>query len=263
MASDRERIVIGEHLSADYGEGLLRVPVLADASFVIERGRVTAVTGPSGSGKTTLLSLIGGLDRPSGGSLVVDGQELTSMGRSALVEFRRRRVGFVFQSFHLIPTLTARENVEAGLEPLGLRRAEARRAADAALDAVGLLDVHHRFPNELSGGEQQRVAVARACAKEPPLLLADEPTGNLDEQNGARILDLLTGPARGHDARRTLVVVTHDATVASRADAVLALHAHRVLSGTESGSRLNEFRSARPSAESKDDRGPKPVEGGA
>jgi putative ABC transport system ATP-binding protein len=221
-------IVIAEQICASYGEGELRVPVLQDTSFEVERGAVTAVTGPSGSGKTTLLSLVGALDRPDAGRLVVDGEELTSMSRAGLARFRRRRIGFVFQSFNLLPTLTVRENVEAGLEPLGMRRSDARRAAEAAIDAVGMSALRHRFPHELSGGEQQRIAVARACAKDPPLLLADEPTGNLDEEAGSRILDLIVGEARGGSVPRTVMVVTHDPAVSARAQTILTLHGHRV-----------------------------------
>jgi putative ABC transport system ATP-binding protein len=223
--------VVAEGLSASYGEGDLRVPVLRDASFSIERGSVTAIVGASGSGKTTLLSLIGGLDAPEAGRLLVDGADIGALSRSALGRYRRERVGFVFQFFHLLPSLTARENVEAGLDPLRLPRRTVRSKTDDALDRVGLLGKADRFPHELSGGEQQRVAVARAWAKDPPLLLADEPTGNLDEESGGQVLDLLFGRAsggRGAAAGRTTVVVTHDADVAARADRSLRLHAHRV-----------------------------------
>ncbi len=223
-----EPLVIAQNLCASYGEGDLRVPVLEDASFTVPRGAITAITGPSGSGKTTLLSLVGALDHPTSGRLIVDGEELTAMSRAALANFRRRRVGFVFQAFNLLPTLTVTENVEAGLEPLGLRRSEARRTAEAALDAVGMLELKGRFPHELSGGEQQRVAVARACAKEPPLLLADEPTGNLDEEAGERVLDLIVGSNWAANGDRSVMIVTHDPSVADRAHSVLTLHAHRI-----------------------------------
>ena len=228
MSTSRDPCVEAEGLSASYGEGALRYPVLVDASFEVPHGKVTVITGPSGSGKTTLLSLIGGLDRPEAGRLVVAGQELTAMGRKALAGFRRERVGFVFQSFNLLPTLTARENVEAGLEPLGISRGEARRRASTSLGAVGLAEKQARFPHELSGGEQQRVAVARACAKEPPLLLADEPTGNLDEEAGARVLDLIVGETRGAHTP-TVLIVTHDPSVAARADLVLTLRNHQIV----------------------------------
>ena len=228
MDASADPVVIAEDLCAAYGEDDLRVPVLEGASFQIERAHVTAIMGPSGSGKTTLLSLLGGLDRPDSGRLLVDGQELTALGRAGLGRFRRYRVGFVFQSFNLLPTLTVRENVEAGLDPLGLGRATVRKRSGIALERVGLADKGHRFPHELSGGEQQRVAVARACAKEPPLLLADEPTGNLDEDVGAQVMDLLIGVAGANGERRTVVVVTHDPMVAERADTVLTLRNHQV-----------------------------------
>jgi len=216
-------------LYAAYRAGSREVPVLEDASFTVPRGLFTALTGPSGSGKTTLLSLIGGLDVAARGRLVVDGEDLTSLGRKALSRFRRARVGFVFQGFNLLPTLTVAENVQAGLEPLGVARRAARERAEGALDLVGMLEMAHRFPHELSGGEQQRVAVARACVKDPPLLLADEPTGNLDEEAGIRVMDLIQNAARDGAEPRTVIVVTHDATVSARADAILELHDHRVL----------------------------------
>jgi putative ABC transport system ATP-binding protein len=205
------------------------VPVLKDASFEVPAARLTAIRGPSGSGKTTLLSLLGGLARPESGSLVVAGRDLATLPRAALAEFRRREVGFVFQAFHLLPHLTARENVETGLAPLGLPHAERRRRASEALERVGLGALLARYPQELSGGEQQRVAVARACAKRPPLLLADEPTGNLDADAAGPVLDLIRGE-RGQDGR-TVVLVTHDADVARGADATLWLRDHRVVAG--------------------------------
>jgi putative ABC transport system ATP-binding protein len=226
--STEAALVTASHVHASYGLGDLRVPVLEDASFEIPRGGVTAIVGPSGSGKTTLLSLLGGLDRPDKGSILVNGEDLATLGRGGLGRFRRRQVGFIFQSFNLLPTLNARENVEAGLEPLGLGRAKARACAEEALARVGLEGKVHRFPHELSGGEQQRVAVARACAKNPPLLLADEPTGNLDEEVGAQVLDLLLGLSESGDTPRTLVVVTHDPLVAKRADRWLTLSNRQV-----------------------------------
>lgn len=231
MSSASPPVVVAEDICAAYGEGDLRVPVLENASFQIERGHVTAVTGPSGSGKTTLLSLLGGLDRPESGRLIVDGQDLSSLGRRGLGRFRRDRVGFVFQSFNLLPTLTVQENVEAGLDPLDWSRRKVREKAAAAVGRVGLGQKMHRFPHELSGGEQQRVAVARACAKEPPLLLADEPTGNLDEDVGVQVMDLLIGVADAAGERRTVVVVTHDPMVAGRADRLLTLRNHQVRNG--------------------------------
>jgi putative ABC transport system ATP-binding protein len=201
--------------------------VIVDADLEVGRGERAAITGHSGSGKTTLLSLIGGLDRPESGRLVVDGEDLAGLSAAGLARHRRLRVGFVFQFFHLLPTLTALENVEAGLEPLSRPRSERRRRAEEALDRVGLASLAARGPHELSGGEQQRVAVARAWAKDPPLLLADEPTGNLDEEAGRQVLDLLLG-ADGLGAGRTVLVATHDAEVAARAERRLRIEHRRV-----------------------------------
>ncbi len=226
--------VVAQNLHAAYGEGELRVPVLEGASFAIPRGSIAAITGPSGSGKTTLLSLMGGLDIPDQGSLKVDDTELTTLSRRALNRFRRMRIGFVFQAFNLLPTLNARENVETALEPLGMARSEIRSRSEGVLAAVGLGEKLHRFPHELSGGEQQRVAVARACCKAPPLILADEPTGNLDEDAGERVLDLLLGELTCGEEPRTVVIVTHDPSVAARADTVLTLSHHRIVEQTSS-----------------------------
>jgi len=228
MPDASSHVVLAQDLCASYGEGAQRVPVLDGAAFTVERGRLTVMMGPSGSGKSTLLALIGCLDVADAGRLLVDGEDLAALGSRARARFRRERVGFVFQSFNLLPTLTVAENVEAGVEPLRLGRRAGREAVAQALDRVGLQDRAHRFPHELSGGEQQRVAVARACAKNPPLLLADEPTGNLDEEASERVLDLIQGVAREGREARTVIIVTHDPQVAARADAVLAVRNHRV-----------------------------------
>ena len=211
-------------LVAAYGHGELRVPVLEGASFSIARGKVTAIRGRSGSGKTTLLGLLGGLDRPTAGQILVDGEDLALLSRRALAAYRRRHVGYVFQAFHLLPTLTADENVEAGVAPLRLGRRTTRSRVRAALDAVSMGAKAHRFPHQLSGGEQQRVAIARAMAKQPTVLLADEPTGNLDEEHAGDVLALLLEQA----GPRTVVVVTHDDQVARRADHVLRVAGHQV-----------------------------------
>ncbi|MHC5011229.1 MAG: ABC transporter ATP-binding protein, partial [Planctomycetota bacterium] len=177
---------------------------------------------------TTLLSIIGGLERPDGGRLLVDGRDLGGLTRRELAQYRREQVGFVFQFFNLLPTLDARENVAMGLVPQGRSRRDRRRRADEALARVGLGGKAERLPHQLSGGEQQRVAVARAWAKEPALLLADEPTGNLDDAAGARVLDLLLGP-EGAGAGRTVLVATHDGAIAARVSRVLTLEAHHVV----------------------------------
>jgi putative ABC transport system ATP-binding protein len=191
----------------------------------VERGTAVAVVGPSGSGKSTLLGLIAGLDAPTGGTILVNGVDVTALGESALARFRRETIGYVFQSYHLIPTLTALENVAVPLELAGERGAGLR--AQALLEQVGLGDRAHHYPVQLSGGEQQRVALARAVALDPPLLLADEPTGNLDSATGGAIIELLF--ALNRERGSTLLLVTHDAALAERADRVVALRDGRVV----------------------------------
>jgi putative ABC transport system ATP-binding protein len=204
-----------------FGDDSTRVVALDALDLTIRRGEFVAVFGPSGSGKTTLLQLLGALDRPSGGSIRFEGQPLERLGDGALAELRLRALGFVFQQFNLIPTLTAAENVEAALAPLPMSRHERRRTAEKHLEAVGLAPRSHHRPTQLSGGEQQRVAIARALARSPRVVLADEPTGNLDIANGEMVMDLL---ARLHrELQLTLVLVTHDEWIAERADRVLRL----------------------------------------
>ena len=203
------------------------VTILDGVSLDVAAGEVVAITGPSGSGKSTLLGLIAGLDTPSAGSIAVDGVEVTDLGETALARFRRRTLGFVFQSYHLIPTLTAAENVAVPLELAGVP--EPLAAARARLAEVGLGERADHYPAQLSGGEQQRVAIARAVALTPPLLLADEPTGNLDSATGAQIVDLLL--ALNRERRSTLLLVTHDASLAARAGRAIALRDGRVVNG--------------------------------
>jgi putative ABC transport system ATP-binding protein len=199
--------------------------ILHPLTLTIPRGQFTAIVGPSGSGKSTLLGLIAGLDSPSSGSVLIDGVDITRLDEDALAKLRGEKIGFVFQFFHLIPSLTAYENVAVPMEIAGA--ADARTRAEALLEEVGLTGRAHHYPSQLSGGEQQRVALARALANDPPLVLADEPTGNLDSANGRHIMDLLR---RIHDTRRTTVVlVTHDAELAGLADARLVLRDGRVV----------------------------------
>jgi putative ABC transport system ATP-binding protein len=198
-----------------------------DVDLVIEAGEFVAIEGPSGSGKTTLLQLLGALDRPSNGRVVFEGRDLAALGDSELAELRLRSFGFVFQQFNLIPTLTARENVEAKLAPTGLPDAQVRGRAASLLAEVGLADRATHLPSHLSGGEQQRVAIARALSVEPRVILADEPTGNLDTRTGADIIETLAALAAQRGT--TVIVATHDAGLADRAPRRLAMRDGRLL----------------------------------
>jgi len=213
-----------DHLAMHYTLGSTRVDVLRDVDLEIASGESIAVAGPSGCGKTTLLLLLAGLERPAQGAVTVDGVALAGLGSDALADMRRDRVGIVFQSFHLVPSLSALDNVSLPLEIAGHR--EARTRAAALLERVGLAARAGHYPSQLSGGEQQRVAIARALVHRPKLLLADEPTGNLDDQTGAMIGDLLFELTA--EAEATMVLVTHDLDYASRCDRVLRLHDGRL-----------------------------------
>ena len=206
--------------------GIEDLTILDDLSAEIPDGQFVAVTGASGSGKSTLLGLIAGLDAPTSGSIVIDGEEVTAMSDDALAELRSEKIGFVFQSFHLIPSLTAFENILIPLEIRGVR--DARDRAEMLVNDVGLANRGHHYPTELSGGEQQRVAIARAFANSPTILLADEPTGNLDSKNGTHIFELMTELHRQNNV--TLVLVTHDASLANQAQRQIVLKDGRVLS---------------------------------
>jgi putative ABC transport system ATP-binding protein len=199
--------------------------ILHPLTTTIPRGQFVAVVGPSGSGKSTLLGLLAGLDAPTSGSVWIDGVDITKLGEDALAKLRGEKIGFVFQFFHLIPSLTAYENVAVPMEIKGIGDAGAR--ARALLEEVGLTGRAHHYPSQLSGGEQQRVALARALANDPPIVLADEPTGNLDTTNGRHIMEILQGIHRTR--RTTLVLVTHDAELAAVADARITLRDGRVV----------------------------------
>jgi putative ABC transport system ATP-binding protein len=199
--------------------------ILHPLTLDVPRGRFVAIVGPSGSGKSTLLGLIAGLDAPTSGSVLIDGVDITRLDEDRLAKLRGEKIGFVFQFFHLIPSLSALENVAVPMEIVGVR--DARRRAGALLEEVGLSGRSHHYPSQLSGGEQQRVALARALANDPPIVLADEPTGNLDTTNGRHIMELLR---QIHTKRgTTIVLVTHDADLASLADSRLVLRDGRVV----------------------------------
>jgi putative ABC transport system ATP-binding protein len=222
-------MLIARDLTKEYRSGDNRLAVLRDVSFSIPQGAFVAVVGPSGSGKTTLLGLLAGLDTPTRGQVILDDADLTAMDEDQRARLRGQKVGFVFQSFQLISTLTALENVQVPLELRG--DGDARVRARDLLVRVGLGDRLDHFPTQLSGGEQQRVAIARAFANSPRILFADEPTGNLDSDTGAHIVELLESLNR--ESGTTIILVTHDHTLAARAQRVIRLSDGRVISDVE------------------------------
>jgi putative ABC transport system ATP-binding protein len=218
-------------LSKGFQEGGQTRTVLRDAHAEFDRGEFVAILGKSGSGKSTLLNLISGIDLVDGGDIWVSGQELTALNERQRTLFRRQNIGFVFQFFNLIPTLTVWENVILPLELAGLDNDQTRRQAETLLEAVGLLDRRNTFPDRLSGGEQQRVAIARALVHDPLLVLADEPTGNLDETTGQQVMVLLDRLTR--QKGNNLILVTHSNEAAAYADRVLTLRDGKLVNGTE------------------------------
>ncbi len=225
--------------------GSEQLTILHSLDLIIPRGQFVSVIGPSGSGKSTLLGLIAGLDAPTSGSISLAGSDITKMSEDELAELRGRLVGFIFQSFHLIPSLTAYENILVPMEIMGVPKAGDR--AQTLLDEVGLRERGHHYPSQLSGGEQQRVAIARAFANQPEILLADEPTGNLDMNNGEHIFDLLLNLNRVYGT--TLLLVTHDHHLANKADRKISLSAGRIaedrLIGERESGRVGERESGR------------------
>ncbi|MGW0393256.1 ABC transporter ATP-binding protein [Streptomyces sp. NPDC003042] len=209
-----------------YQRGKKSVDALAGVDLTIEDGGRLVIQGPTGGGKSTLLQMLGALDRPTAGQVVFDGLDLASVSEARLTRVRAENIGFVFQSFNLIPTLTAQENVETALVPLGLKARERRERAAEALESVGLGERMGHLPDEMSGGQQQRVAIARAVVKRPKVLLADEPTGNLDESMRDEIMEVLEGLWKDHGL--TFVMVTHDSALAKRAPRVATIRRGKV-----------------------------------
>ncbi len=220
-AADRRALVEIEHLSKSYVRGEQVVPVLTDINLVIREGDFVAMMGPSGSGKSTLLNLIAGIDKPDAGRLSVAGDDITQLGETELADWRARTVGFIFQFYNLMPVLTAFENVELPLQLTALSRGERRERVELLLGMVGLADRMKHYPNELSGGQQQRVAIARALVTDPLLIIADEPTGDLDRQSAADILGLLD--RLNIELGKTVVMVTHDPRAAEAAHHLIYL----------------------------------------
>ena len=221
-----EAVVSASELQRRFGQGDTAVDALRGVSIDVPKGRLTAVMGPSGSGKSTLMHILAGLDRPTAGEVVIAGENITTMNDTDLTKLRRRHIGFVFQRFHLLPALSVLDNVAAPLLPYRMPFDKVERAREL-LDAVGLAGREKALPSELSGGQQQRVAIARALMNDPVLLLADEPTGNLDSQTGAEIFDLLLDlrERRG----MTVLVATHDQMIASRCDRIVRLLDGRIV----------------------------------
>jgi len=215
-----------DHVSRFYGEGDKAVPAVSDVTLAIEAGSFVTIVGASGSGKSTLLNLMGALDRPTGGRVLLDARDMNQLSDNERTLLRRSRIGFVFQFFNLLPTLTALENVALPARLARQSKKSTDQRAQELLDRVGLRSRGHHRPSELSGGEMQRVAIARALMMDPPILLADEPTGNLDSTTGLVILDLLRGAV---DVHRTVVLITHDSKVAQRGQRIITMEDGRLL----------------------------------
>ena len=240
---DRAPAIVVEHVSKTYFLGAIRVPALQDVSLQIERGDFVAIMGSSGSGKSTLMNILGCLDLPTGGRYAIDGVDIREMDEDDLADLRNRKIGFVFQSFNLVARTSALANVELPLAYAGLDRHERRRRALRALAAVGMAKRVHHQPSELSGGQQQRVAVARALVTNPALILADEPTGNLDSRSTEEVLRIF---ARLNGEGRTVVIITHEPDVAEQAKRVIHLADGRI----DEDRRLVELDAATPDVQS-------------
>lgn len=229
MNNDNKPMVVVEGLSKYFSTGGSLVKAVDGVSFSLGRGALIAIKGTSGSGKTTLLNLLGTLDKPTAGSIIVDGIKVSEMSGSKEVRYRRNKVGFIFQSYYLMPNLSAVENVMLPMDINGVKQGERMVKAHQLLERVGLKDDarQRRRPSRLSGGEQQRVAIARALANDPPLILADEPTGNLDSKTGKKIVELLYGLAK---EGKTVIIATHDTAIAAKADTILEMEDGKITS---------------------------------
>jgi putative ABC transport system ATP-binding protein len=221
MTAPQDTIICIDHLSKTYTRGGQLIPVLHDINLQVARSEFVALMGPSGSGKSTLLNLIAGIDKPTSGTIEIDGVDIATLGEGALADWRAANVGFIFQFYNLMPVLTAFENVELPLLLTRLSRRQRKAHVEATLDMVGLSDRMDHYPNELSGGQQQRVAIARALVTDPTLIVADEPTGDLDRATGEEVLNLLD--ELHLDLGKTIVMVTHDPKAAARASRMIHL----------------------------------------
>ena len=232
-ASNGETVVAVQNVFKEFHRDAITIPVLMGISLQLNRGDYVALMGPSGSGKSTLLNLVAGLDRPTSGTVTVCGQSLEKTSESHLAKWRSRHIGFIFQLYNLIPVLTAFENVELPLTLTPLSRRERREHVEAALEVVGLSDRADHYPRQLSGGQEQRVSIARAIATDPTLIVADEPTGDLDAKSAAEILDLMQRLNR--EFHKTIIMVTHDPDAAARAKQVLHLQKGVLVEGHHVG----------------------------
>ena len=217
------------HLVKSYTRGDQEVPVLQDISLKIARGDFISLMGPSGSGKSTLLNLIAGIDKPTGGTLLIDGEDITQLSEGELADWRAANIGFIFQFYNLMPVLNAFENVELPLLLTNLSRAERRERVELTLSLVGLSDRMEHYPNELSGGQQQRVAIARAIVTDPTILVCDEPTGDLDKQSATDVLQMLK--KLNSEMGKTIIMVTHDAHAAEAAKRIVHLEKGELIDG--------------------------------
>jgi len=223
----KETVIQVEDLVKSYQLGKVLIPALRGISFDVAKGEFLVLMGPSGSGKTTLLNLLGAIDKPASGRIFIDGRDITTLGEGELTKLRRHKIGFIFQFYNLIPSLTAVENVELPMLTAGVSRKDASKRALQLLETVGLAERVGHLPDELSGGEQQRVAIARALANKPSVILADEPTGDLDTKSGMEVVQILHDTSKKENA--TVIVVTHDPMVSEKADRILRMRDGQII----------------------------------